>query len=106
MPNVECPSQVLRHAAAHWYQTYRNVITGLCGKPKRKKKDVIKKRAITFILHSGTELSAKGVLVPPRPQVDTGRAERSKTSLGQAQSAVLNETSKKKVKRQHTVALA
>jgi len=72
----------------------------------RNAADVIKKRAITFILHSGTELSAKGVLVPPRPQVDIGRGERSKTSLGQAQSAVLNETSKKKVKRQHTVAVA
>ncbi|NBW57972.1 hypothetical protein EBR43_09390, partial [bacterium] len=36
------------------------------------------------------------------PQVDTGRGERSKTSLGQAQSAVLNETSKKNVKRQHS----
>jgi len=34
----ECPSQVLRHAVAHWYQTYRNVITGLCGKSQRKKK--------------------------------------------------------------------
>ncbi|NBW58373.1 transposase, partial [bacterium] len=34
----ECPSQVLRNAAAHWYQMYRNIITGLCGKPKRKKK--------------------------------------------------------------------
>jgi len=45
-------------------------------------------------------------LVPPRPQVDIGRGERSKTSLGQAQSAVLNETSKKKVKRQHSVAVA
>ena len=67
---------------------------------------VIKKRAITLILHSGTELSAKGVLVPPRSQVDKGRGERSKTSLGQAQSAVLNETSKKKVKRQHSVAVA
>ena len=67
---------------------------------------VIKKRAINLILDSGTELSAKGVLVPPKPQVDTGRGERSKTSLGQAQSAVLNETSKKKVKRQHVVAVA
>jgi hypothetical protein len=51
-------------------------------------------------------LSAKGVLLPPKLQVDTGRGERSKTSLGQAQSAVLNETSKKNVKRQHSVAVA
>ena len=51
-------------------------------------------------------MSAKGVLAPPRPQVDRGRGERSKTSLGQAQSAMLNETSKKKVKRQHVVAVA
>jgi hypothetical protein len=40
---------------------------------------VIKKRAITLIVSSGTELSAKGVLVPARPQVDTtGQGDRSK----------------------------
>ncbi|MBD5606007.1 MAG: transposase, partial [Candidatus Eremiobacteraeota bacterium] len=34
----DCPSQILRNSATHWYQTYRNFLKGQCGKPNRKKK--------------------------------------------------------------------
>lgn len=34
----ECPSQILRNSASNWYQTYRNYLKGLCGKPNKKKK--------------------------------------------------------------------
>ena len=67
---------------------------------------VIKKRAINLILHPGTGLSAKGVLVPPKLPPDKGRGERRKTSLGQAQSAVFDEPSKKKVQPQLSATVA
>ncbi|NBW57211.1 hypothetical protein EBR43_05390 [bacterium] len=61
----------------------------------RNAADVIKKRAITFILDSGMELSAKGVLVPSKLRVDPGRGERSKmfgsSSKRSAQSDVKKE---------------
>jgi len=60
---------------------------------------VIKKRAINLMLHSGKELSSKGVLVPPKPLKDKGRGERRKPPLGISQGAVLDEASKKKIKR-------
>ena len=34
----ECPSQIIRNAAANWYQTFQKFMKGLCGKPKRKSK--------------------------------------------------------------------
>lgn len=34
----DCPSQILRNTAVNWYQTYKNFLKGLCGRPKRKKK--------------------------------------------------------------------
>jgi putative transposase len=51
---------------------------------------VIKKRAIKLILHSGTELSERGVLL------DNGRGAVSKTQRAKATSARSNEASKKK----------
>jgi len=50
---------------------------------------VIKKRAITYFLHSGTELSNKGVLL------DTGRGANGKTSGTKVLPARGKETSKK-----------
>ncbi|MBM4222583.1 MAG: hypothetical protein FJ161_02105 [Gammaproteobacteria bacterium] len=55
------------------------------------------KHALGFlILDSGTELSAKGVLVPPKVLADRGRGDRSKTRLGKVQGAAIDEPSKKK----------
>jgi putative transposase len=34
----ECPSNILRNSASRWYCTYQNFMSGLCGKPKRKRK--------------------------------------------------------------------
>ena len=34
----DCPSQIIRNAAVHWYQTYQHFMKGLCGKPRRKPK--------------------------------------------------------------------
>ena len=34
----QCPSQILRNSATHWYQTYQKFLRGECGKPKLKKK--------------------------------------------------------------------
>jgi putative transposase len=34
----ECPSQLLRNAASRWFYTYNDFMSGLCGKPRRKKK--------------------------------------------------------------------
>ena len=33
-----CPSQIIRNSATHWYQTFQKHIKRLCGKPKRKPK--------------------------------------------------------------------
>jgi len=52
---------------------------------------VIKKRAIDLILHSGTELSARGVLIP----ADTGRGAKGKTRKTKVNRALGNESSKK-----------
>ena len=52
---------------------------------------VIKKRAIKLILHSGTELSDKGLLTLS----DKGRGDRSKTKQAKANLATVEETSKK-----------
>ena len=35
----QCPSQILRNSASNWYDTYRNFMSGLCGKPRRKCKE-------------------------------------------------------------------
>ena len=53
---------------------------------------VIKKRAINLILHSGTELSSRGVLL------DIGRGAKDKTQGAKANCAYSNEASKKKRK--------
>jgi putative transposase len=34
----ECPCNILRNVANRWFFTYKNFMSGLCGKPKRKKK--------------------------------------------------------------------
>jgi len=52
---------------------------------------VIKKRAINLILHSGTELSKRGVLL-----LDTGRGAINKPGLTQVSTACGSEASKKK----------
>jgi len=67
---------------------------------------VIKKRAINLILDSGTELSAKGVLVPPKLLADRGRGDRSKTRLGKVQGAAIDEPSKKKIKQDQFIDVA
>ncbi|MBM4223053.1 MAG: hypothetical protein FJ161_04575, partial [Gammaproteobacteria bacterium] len=67
---------------------------------------VIKKRAINLILDSGTELSAKGVLVPPKLLADRGRGDRSKTRLGKVQGAAIDEPSKKKIKHDQFIDVA
>jgi len=54
--------------------------------------EVIKKRAIELILHSGTELSKRGVLI------DSGRGAISKTRRAKASRAHGSEASKKKRK--------
>jgi putative transposase len=51
--------------------------------------EVIKKRAIKLILHSGTELSKRGVLL------DIGRGATDKTKEAKATFACGNEASKK-----------
>ena len=56
---------------------------------------VIKKRAITMIKHSGSELSKRGVLTLPK---DKGRGAESKTVAGKLATAVGTESSKKKRK--------
>jgi len=35
----DCPSQLLRNSATIWYQTYQQFLKGLCGRPRRKKRD-------------------------------------------------------------------
>ena len=35
----QCPSQILRNSASNWYDTYRDFMSGRCGKPRRKSKD-------------------------------------------------------------------
>ena len=57
---------------------------------------VIKKRAINLILHPGTGLSDKGVLIPA---ADTGRGGKRKTKVAKATVAVSDEASKKKASR-------
>jgi putative transposase len=54
--------------------------------------EVIKKRAIRLILHSGTELSKRGVL----SLSDTGRGAKGKTGRAKSSRAPGEETSKKK----------
>ena len=34
----QCPSQIIRNSATHWYQTYQKFMKGQCGRPKRKPK--------------------------------------------------------------------
>ena len=34
----QVPSQILRNSSYGWYQTYRNFLKGICGRPKRKRK--------------------------------------------------------------------
>ncbi len=34
----DCPSQILRNSASNWFNTYKNFLKGICGRPKRKKK--------------------------------------------------------------------
>ena len=67
---------------------------------------VIKKRAINLILHPGTGLSSRGVLVLAKPSDDTGRGERCKTSAGNPAGAMFDEPSKEKAKRQRIIAVA
>ena len=54
---------------------------------------VIKKRAINYLLDSGTELSGKGVLTP---KLDTGRGAQLRQTRRKSCSATSSETSKKK----------
>ncbi|MGK0289303.1 MAG: putative transposase, partial [bacterium] len=33
---AKCPSQILRNSSTNWFNTYKNFMKGLCGKPKKK----------------------------------------------------------------------
>ena len=65
---------------------------GHTGNADENAAEVIKQRAIKLILDSGTELSARGVLV------DTGRGAANKSLVTNVTKASGNETSKKKGK--------
>jgi putative transposase len=74
-------------------KTQENFVCGSCGHSENADKnaaEVIKKRAINLILHSGTELSSRGVLL------DSGRGATCKTPEANATGARGKETSKKK----------
>lgn len=75
-------------------QKQTDFVCGSCGHTDNADRNaalVIKKRAIKLILHSGTELSKRGVL-----HLDTGRGAKGKSSNANALDAVGSESSKKK----------
>ena len=77
----------------------QNLSCGHSDHADRNAARVIKKRAITIVFNSGTELSEKGIFTPS----DTGHGDSYKPLTSVAPKAIVNEVSKKKVVKRQLV---